>query len=1040
MAYAAGQLAPDTMGSVREHVSQCSTCSRRISWSIRDATVPESNVVPSSRKRLGRYALLRMLGSGGMGSVYEAHDDELERRVALKLLRERWSDETTWSRLRREAKAMAKLAHPNVVRVYDLGVAEEQPYLTMELVDGVTLTTWLRERRRGWRSILEAFIAAGRGLAAAHAVGIVHRDFKPDNVLVAKNGRVCVTDFGIAVVELDESARDMRGTPAYMAPEQMSRAPFDARADVFGFCVALYEALYGVRPFTGTNLLELREAIARQRLNAPVRRGAPGWVRDALRRGLRADPGERYPTIDALLAGIDPTPRTRRWRRGLAAVGTVAALCAAVGMWRAEARSAAAKALLVPSGPTRVAVVVVDHAPAGRDGAAEAVAPIVAAGLGAVDRVVIADPELVGRSMQGTRDAVDSARIAAAAGAGRVVVVDLDAGAVRASIMDSVPGTAPLWRTSKRVEGGDWVEAARDLAVDVAGELGAQKDAARAAAEAAAPRDREVALVMGRALRAKLGHDAHGAALLFEEACRKDTSGPAACAERAALLEGLGDQAPAAEAARLALERSAKAPADVRAGIGALLRSASGEYEQAVASYRALWSARPDDRARALLLARAQQRTGSRKDAQATIDAVRARGVPVGEDPEVDAAEERIRTTMGDNEGAVAIARAMVARADSIGDVWLASRARYLEGHALIMSRPQDAEALEAAARQGFLSIGDRRDAAWTEIPRAWALAGSNPGKARAILEEVEAEAPALGDISLERTTLGTLGFVYQRDDELELATKALARATRLYRGAGDDAGLASTTNSLCVAIALRGDLLAENAACDEALTLFRRVGDRLGTMIILTNMAVSDYYRGALDVADARAREALTIALELGSGVEWPRYTLAFILEGEGRVAEAESADRAATAEAVASADEATEAVIRGFLARLLARQAGRAADARDAIQQAESAIARTTERDANRRARLDVAIARLALARTQADRDAVAKAASDVDAEATRAERLALAIQARLVRAEARRSRTDLQAVEVQAHALGLELFAREAHAAAEGVGGQR
>ncbi len=211
---------------------------------------------------------------GGMGVVYAAHDSELDRRVAIKLLRRDASTaaDVSRARLMREAQAMARLSHANVIDIYEIGSFGEHLFVVMELIDGVTLREWLRLAPRSWREIVRVFVAAGDGLAAAHRAGIVHRDFKPDNVLISTSGRICVTDFGLARINAHEveasvsspvGPRDSElaaapdhtyagrlvGTPAYMAPEQMRGEPTDARADVFAFCAALYEALYGVRPY-----------------------------------------------------------------------------------------------------------------------------------------------------------------------------------------------------------------------------------------------------------------------------------------------------------------------------------------------------------------------------------------------------------------------------------------------------------------------------------------------------------------------------------------------------------------------------------------------------------------------------------------------------------------------------------------------------------------------------------------------------------------------------------------------------------------------
>ena len=257
--------------------------------------------------------MLEVLGAGGMGVVYGAFDPELQRKVALKLVRAELTDAELRARLWREAQAMARIRHPNVITVFDVGTWNGQIFVAMEVIDGWTLSSWQAARSRSVDEILRVFAAGGRGLAAAHAVGLVHRDFKPDNVLIGGDGRVCVTDFGLARAvampsEIEEpSSPDATvegeltrqgavvGTPAYMAPEQMRGTAPDGRADQFSFCVALFEALYGVRPFPGKSLGELERAIFDGDRLRPRRKGVPASVRRALARGLSYAPTDRFP-------------------------------------------------------------------------------------------------------------------------------------------------------------------------------------------------------------------------------------------------------------------------------------------------------------------------------------------------------------------------------------------------------------------------------------------------------------------------------------------------------------------------------------------------------------------------------------------------------------------------------------------------------------------------------------------------------------------------------------------------------------------------
>ncbi len=363
-----GLLDGDLRRSVTAHIDACEACRRTVACVLAAATSaglestqqgasvpapsPSVDVPLAQGDSVGRYVILNVLGQGGMGVVYRAYDPQLNRRVALKLIRaEAASVEGYRARLLREAQAMARLSHPNVVTVHDAATLGDRLFIAMELVEGSTLREWARSQPRTWRQVVGVFLAAGRGLAAAHAAGLVHRDFKPENVLVGEDGAVRVTDFGLAALEDAPPESDtasstssgpelspdrneltrtgvLLGTPAYMAPEQLRRRRVDARSDQFSFCVSLYETLYGERPFEGATLEELRENVERGRLRPePARAEAlPAWLKRALLKGLAKKPSERHASMDALLALLQ---RSRGpWVRlgAPAAVGALAAL------------------------------------------------------------------------------------------------------------------------------------------------------------------------------------------------------------------------------------------------------------------------------------------------------------------------------------------------------------------------------------------------------------------------------------------------------------------------------------------------------------------------------------------------------------------------------------------------------------------------------------------------------------------------------------------------------------------------------------------
>jgi serine/threonine protein kinase len=332
---------------------------------------------PREPVRVGRYQVLGRIGTGGMGVVYRAHDPELARDVAVKLMNAEaiGDDQTATARARlvREARAMARLAHPNVIHVYDVGAVEDGVFIAMELVEGESLASWLRTADGGaprdWREVLRVYIDAGRGLSAAHAAGIVHRDFKPENVLVGSDGRVRVGDFGLAGTPTlgdAESAEDHRpgeadlddglagsltrtgallGTPKYMAPEQEHGALASARSDQFSFCVALYEGLYGRPPYDGDTVARYRRNVRAGRVVGPgIDTKVRGWIYTEIVRGLAVDPAARHPGMDALLdrlekALVDPRLATRSWVRRVAVSVPLLGVAVGIGAWVGAQRS-----------------------------------------------------------------------------------------------------------------------------------------------------------------------------------------------------------------------------------------------------------------------------------------------------------------------------------------------------------------------------------------------------------------------------------------------------------------------------------------------------------------------------------------------------------------------------------------------------------------------------------------------------------------------------------------------------------------------------
>lgn len=353
-----GALAPEEVTQVEEHLDGCSDCQRMVMEALRASTAEHS--VPDgeelrhqldSQINIGRFTVLQYLGSGAMGVVYAAYDPKLDRKVALKLVRSRVdeADAEALERLTGEARAMARLSHANVVAVHEVGEFHGQVFIAMEYVTGENLRAWLNRGNRTTDEVVRTFHQAARGLAAAHRAGVVHRDFKPENVLVDEDGAVRVSDFGLARSDGLEKvsatafdshspigmsrSRGLVGTPAYMAPEQLKGGKADARSDQFAFCLALYEALSGgQRPFEGqTPAALLKEMeVGPPSLGPLLRRVVPLRLQRLVLRGLSLDPRERYPSMDALVADLGRDP----WfLRRLFLGGMVALAAATVLMW-----------------------------------------------------------------------------------------------------------------------------------------------------------------------------------------------------------------------------------------------------------------------------------------------------------------------------------------------------------------------------------------------------------------------------------------------------------------------------------------------------------------------------------------------------------------------------------------------------------------------------------------------------------------------------------------------------------------------------------
>lgn len=411
LAFASGSLLASRRGKLESHLRHCYTCAASVAVgasTLSERTLPDATE-PNQRhatplapgERFGRFEIEGVVGRGGWGTVYRATDTELQRLVAIKVMTppQATPDATRalQVRLQAEARSMAQLTHPNVVTLHDVGVFDNRPFVVMELVPGMNVRQWLAETERDWREVVRVFVDAGKGLSAAHAVGIAHRDFKPENVLIAPDKHAKVTDFGLASSfdELERRAAiapapvGLTGTPAFMSPEQILGQAVDARSDQFSFCLSLSIALHSRHPFlghshAGTSLSELLRAIVLGVIHPAPPSAIPRALDAALERGMARDPEDRFPHLNALLAELEAATAPRRSSRPLLAALIVAAavvLTSMLGWWVAHQRGSATAtlpvaedrgAVLLPRAPPVAAVslpAAVDNPPLGTSAA-----------------------------------------------------------------------------------------------------------------------------------------------------------------------------------------------------------------------------------------------------------------------------------------------------------------------------------------------------------------------------------------------------------------------------------------------------------------------------------------------------------------------------------------------------------------------------------------------------------------------------------------------------------------------------------------------
>ena len=1005
---AMGQLDPDAAAFLHLHLRGCDGC--RLAFAAFAESLPEG-AAPDAREdhddglrpgqRFGHFELVQLLGMGNMGAVWSARDTDLDRLVALKTVRPldgAAAEDQRIERLRREAQAMAALSHPNVVAVHEVVEGGGRVFVAMELVPGGTLREWLSARPRGVDEVLDAFALAGRGLAAAHAAGLVHRDFKPDNVLVSEEGtegarsgaRVRVTDFGLARIsgapgpsrgspvsppgplKLTRTGA-IAGTPAYMAPEQLRGEPIDARADVFAFCTALYDAVYGARPFAAWSLAELRRRTeANQVEPAPRGRAVPRWLRRVLLKGLRAAPAERWQSMDALLAAI-AAGRSGGLRRSRAAWLTAGALVLAILAAALLARPRATNPAAGAARRRSLAVLPPRQTNGGGDVAwlSTALADLLGAELADGEQLRLVPGRTVAQVLadQGwtaarTPGEADLRGLQSFLGADFILGGSYSAaaaGALQVELRLYEGGTGRLAETF--VEAGDASrpgELASRVGTRVRQRLQLPGRDRTGPAGNDWPRDVEAERLLAEGIAKLHAFDPAAALVALTGAAAIAPADAHVLAAQAEAWLDLGDITRARAAGKQAFAAAGKLGREQRLRIERIMEAPTAtDWRRAAGISRALFTFFPDEVEYGLRLASDLVIGHQTAEAFAVLEQLRKLPPPAGQDAGIDRVEAMAAIDAGDLQRS----RKAAARSAELGRARRSRRtvahARFYEGNALQrIGDVKEATAAYTEAEELFRELGERRMLA-NAIQQLgfYAADRGDLEAARPRFEAVVQTHRELGNVQGEAVALLNLGLLLRRMHLPDEALDALARARALAVELKQEAFIASAAHTSGTILGDQGHLAEAAAAFEEAAAVRRR----------LKSTKLADSLEALAEIARLRAEAAKTrplceeIRALAGPEKHYQALALTCLAElelevGHPKEAEAAAAQAAALYGIVQEIDNLAAAEA---LRALCLLAGGRASEAAAAIDAAEVTLGKS--QNVLLRGRVGVAAARI-------------------------------------------------------------------------------
>jgi serine/threonine protein kinase/tetratricopeptide (TPR) repeat protein len=1039
---------------------------------------------------LGHYLIVEKIGAGGMGEVYRAHDEQLDRDVALKVLPAGLlADEAARKRFRNEALALAKLNHPNIETVHEFGSERDLDFLVMELIHGVPLSKKLSEGPLDEALTRKLGAQLAEAMAAAHSQGVIHRDLKPDNLYITTEGRLKILDFGLAKLfrpetEIDQTqsiddTHSVSGTLPYMSPEQLRAEAVDARTDIYGAGAVLYEMATSQRPFPENQPTRLIDAILHsspQRLSAYKSRSSAS-LETIIFKALEKEPSRRFQSARELLAALEsgavlaaPAPRFKWSIVGIVATGVILILGVVLGLNLGKSRDRILNRITpgrplshssASTMPVRRSVAVFGFKnAAGRADSAwlsTGLSEMLTTELGAGGHIrTVAEENVVRAKMDLSLTDADSlakdtlTRVRNNLDADYVVLgsfVDLGkegGGQIRVDLrLQNARTGETVGVVSETGTEGELFGLVSRAGSDLRRELGIDNisEAEAGSLRAAIASNPEASRLYAEGLAKLRLFDAQAARDLLEKAVAADPNYALAHSALSAAWSSLGYDGKAAEEAKKAFDLSGNLPREDRLSIEGRYYEAIKNWPKAIDVYRTLWNFAPDNLDYGLRLAAAQTSASKGKDALATLASLRKFPAPASEDARIDLYDAVAAASLGDYKRQQASAAKAVATADSQGARLLAAQARISECSALrYVGNPQEAISVCKDAQKIFESAGDRGNAAHALNSIAVVLMeqGDAAGARRAY-EESLATTKEIGDKKSHAMALNNLAGVLRDQLDLPGSRRLLAEAMADFREIGEKGGVVRCLENTGIILVDEGKLDEARKKQEEALAIAQEMGNKSLTAYAL--YLLGEVYADQGNLAAARKSDEQSLKIRKGLGeprmIGETQLALAdlAIKEKQFRGAESSARESAQQLEKLNDVDDAAFAYY--LLARALAAQ-GKTTDAHAAIDKASA----LTQKGGDTNIRLRVAVEAGIIGASSGSPINVSEAKKSIQSvltDATKQNLTGIQLEARLGMGEVEMKsgdrstgRAHLAALQKDATAKGFLLIAREAAAA--------